>query len=303
LSVRRATMTSVKFGCREECDLTAAWAKAYLQMRLIPSREIAPFAVSIHSPSGIVLPDSLEHPMVRALDACLENDGEDYQTVEMVAFTLFPERTWKLSGGDRAEFYREAMRNLRTFTTWEPTKNRGGMYYGRLFGFGVDHKTGRSLGYKAAKAMKEAGGNQVEHIIRQLTKSVQRGRTVARMQLQAATFDPLRDLTTSGQPSFPCLQHIAFNTDIENESLELSAFYATQQLYVRAYGNWLGLCRLGAFIAQQSGLKLTRFTCFANVQKMDKSPKAGPERIALYREVRAAAGLEVASDEAVIVHG
>jgi hypothetical protein len=296
-------MSSERFGCREESDLAAAWAKAYLLMRTIRSREVSPFAVSVHSPSGIEAPNSLEHPMVRALDACLKNDGEDYQSVEMVAFTLFPERTWQLSGGDRAEFYREAMRNLRTFATWEPTKNRGGMYHGRLFGFGVDHKTSRTLGYKAAKAMEEAGGNQVEHIIRQLTKSVERGRTVARMQLQAATFDPMRDLTTSGQPSFPCLQHIAFNTDIENGNLELSAFYATQQLYVKAYGNWLGLCRLGTFIAGQSGLKLTRFTCFAGVQKMDKSAKAGPERAALIREARAAAGLAVASEEAVVVHG
>jgi thymidylate synthase len=296
-------MSSERFGCREESDLATAWAKGYLHMRSLRSKEIAPFAVSIHSPSGIVLPDSLEHPMVRALDTCLQKDGEDYQTVEMVAFTLFPERLWKLSAGDRLEFYREAMRNLRTFTTWEPTKNRGGLYYGRLFGFGVDHRTGRSLGYKAAKAMEDAGGNQVEHVIRQLTKSVEKKRSVARMQLQAATFDPLRDLTTSGQPSFPCLQHIAFNTDIENGCLELSAFYATQQLYVKAYGNWLGLCRLGAFIAEQSGLKLTRFTCFANVQKMDKSPKAGPERAALLQEARVAAGLAVAPDEAVIVHG
>lgn len=296
-------MSSKNFGCRVESDLASAWAKAYLLMRAIPSREISPFAVSIHSPSGIELPNSLEHPMVRALDACLKHDGEDYQSVEMVAFTLFPERTWQLSGDDRAEFYREAMRNLRTFAAWEPTKNRGGMYHGRLFGFGVDHKTGCSLGYKAAKAMETADGNQVEHIIRQLTKSVERGKSVPRMQLQAATFDPMRDLTTSGQPSFPCLQHIAFNTDINNGNLELSAFYATQQLYVKAYGNWLGLCRLGAFIAEQSGLKLTRFTCFAGVQKMDKSPKSGPKLNALQREARIAAGPGVKSDGAVFAHG
>lgn len=72
---------------------------------------------------------------------------------------------------------------------------------------------------------------------------------------------------------------------------------------MKAYGNWLGLCRLGAFIAEQSGLKLTRFTCFANVQKMDKSPKAGPERVDLHQEVGRAACVAVAPDEAVIVNG
>lgn len=295
-------MNSESFGCREESDLAAAWAKVYLRMRKVPDREIAPFAVSVHSPSGIEMPDSLGHPLVRALDQCLAADGKDYQPVEMVAFTIFPDRIWKLCGGNRGEFYREAMRSLRAFTRWEPTKNRGGMYFGRLFGFGSDHKTGKSLGYRAAKAMSDAGGNQIEHVIRQLTESVRKGKTVARMQLQAATFDPMRDLTASGQPCFPCLQHIAFNTDIKHKMLHMSAFYATQQLYVKAYGNWLGLCRLGAFVAAQSGLVLTRFTCFANVQKMDKSPKSGPGRAALIEEATRAAGIDVA-DEAVIIHG
>src|SRR5438105_443799 len=106
-------MSNEAFGCREETDLAAAWAKAYMQMRRTPRKEIAPFAVSIHSQSGIALPNSLEHPMVRALDECLKNDDKKYHSVEMVAFTIFPDRTWKLCGGSRADFYREAMRNLR----------------------------------------------------------------------------------------------------------------------------------------------------------------------------------------------
>ena len=214
-------MSSEAFGCREETDLAAAWAKAYLQMRRTPGREIAPFAVTVHSPAGVVLPDTLKHPMVIALDECLRSDGEEYHTVEMIACTIFPDRIWKLCAEDREEFYREAMLSLRAFTSWEPTKNRGGMYFGRLFGFGLNHKTGASLGYEATKAL-DASGNQIEHVIRQLKRSVEKGRTVARMQLQAATFDPFRDLTTSGQPCFPCLQHIAFNTDIENRALELA---------------------------------------------------------------------------------
>lgn len=296
-------MSSKVFGCREFNDLAKAWAKAYLLMRETPKKELSPFGVSVHDPEGIILPDSYSHPLVLALDACLASDGKDYSSVETVAFTIFPERLWKLFAGDREGFYREALRNLRTFCTWEPNKNRCGMYFGRLFGYGTNHKTGKSMGYKAHKAMTEAGGNQVEHVIRQLKKSVQEGRSVARMQLQAATFDPMRDLTTSGQPSFPCMQHVAFNTDMKKRSLELTAFYATQQLYVKAYGNWLGLCRLGKFIAEQSGLTFTRFTCFANVQKMNKAPRAGQQRVALLAAARQTAARRVQPDEAVITHG
>ena len=190
-------MCNETFGCREEPDLATAWANAFLCMRGTPGREIAPFAVSVRAPSGIALPDSHENPLVRALDRCLESDRKGYQAVEMVACTIFPERIWKLCANDRVEFYREAMRSLRTFAAWEPTKNRGGMYFGRLFGFGVDHKTGASLGYEATTAL-DSSGNQIEHVIRQLTKAVKRGKNVARMQLQGATFDPFRDLTTSG---------------------------------------------------------------------------------------------------------
>ena len=295
-------MSNKTFGCREETDLAAAWAKTYRLMRKNTQRELSPFALTVHNTNGIIVPDSLKHPMVRALDASLEASGKGYQSVELVAATIFPNRIWKLCDGNRKELYREAMLNLRTYTKWEPKKNRGGMYFGRLFGFGIDHRTGKSLGYKLGKAMREVEGNQVEHVIRQLRKSVKTGRSVARMQLQAATFDPIRDMTKSGQPSFPCMQHLAFNTDIKSRCLEMTAFYATQQLYVKAYGNWLGLCRLGAFIAGESGLTLTRFTCFVNVQKMDKSPKSGPERDALHREVRVASGF-VKADEAVLVHG
>jgi hypothetical protein len=193
------------------------------------------------------------------------------------------------------------MTNLRTFVAWEPRKNLGGMYFARLIGFGINHKNGKLLGYEPTKAL-AADGNQLEHIIRQCAKSVERGRKVARMQLQAAVFDPFRDLTTSGQPSFPCLQHIVFDPDIKAGGLALSAFYATQQLYVRAYGNWLGLCRLGAFVAGQAGLKLTRFTCFVGVQKMDKAPKSGPLHAKLLQTVRAIAGVAPAGERAVAAH-
>ena len=91
--------------------------------------------------------------------------------------------------------------------------------------------------------------------------------------MQATTFDPYRDLTLSGQPKFPCLQHVTFDLDIQAGACGRRAFYATQKLFVKAFGNWLGLCRLGRFVAGQSGLRLTRFTCFVGVQKMDDAPR------------------------------
>lgn len=56
----------------------------------------------------------------------------------------------------------------------------------------------------------------------------------------------------------------------------LNAFYATQQLFVKAYGNWLGLWRLGAFVAHEAGLRFDRLTCFAGIEKMDSDKRPRP---------------------------
>ena len=59
--------------------------------------------------------------------------------------------------------------------------------------------------------------------------------------------------------------------------LSLNAFYATQQLFIKAYGNWLGLMRLGHFVAGETGLTFDRLNCFAGIQKMELSnrPRKG----------------------------
>ena len=63
--------------------------------------------------------------------------------------------------------------------------------------------------------------------------------------------------------------------DFRRNTLSLNAFYATQQLFVKAYGNWLGLCRLGTFVAGQTGLRFAELNCFAGIQKMDDRPHSG----------------------------
>jgi hypothetical protein len=49
----------------------------------------------------------------------------------------------------------------------------------------------------------------------------------------------------------------------------VTGLYATQTLFERAYGNYIGLCDLGRFFAHQWGLQLIRVTCVASVAKFD----------------------------------
>jgi hypothetical protein len=48
----------------------------------------------------------------------------------------------------------------------------------------------------------------------------------------------------------------------------MTAFYATQTIFSRAYGNYVGLARLGRFLAHEMKLELTRVTCIANVAQL-----------------------------------
>ena len=89
--------------------------------------------------------------------------------------------------------------------------------------------------------------------------------------LQASIFDPERDHVASAQLGFPCLQHISLVP--QGDQLSLNAFYATQQLFDKAYGNWLGLCDLGAFMAREMGLSLEAVNCFVGVEKLQRITK------------------------------
>jgi hypothetical protein len=96
------------------------------------------------------------------------------------------------------------------------------------------------------------------------------------MALQASIYDPVRDQTEARQ-HFPCLQHVAFVPDFTRKTISLNAFYAMQLLFAKAYGNWLGLMRLGTFVGGQVGLRFDRLHCFTGIQKMtnDSRPRNG----------------------------
>ena len=54
----------------------------------------------------------------------------------------------------------------------------------------------------------------------------------------------------------------------------MTGFYATQHVYEKAYGNYLGLCRLGQFVAHELGLRLVRMTCVTALAKLGGVGKA-----------------------------
>ena len=113
----------------------------------------------------------------------------------------------------------------------------------------------------------------MEHVIRTWNKGNHR-----RTTLQAGLFDPRKDRTDQRQRGFPCLQQVSF-APCGNRGLAVTGYYATQYVIERAYGNYLGLCRLGRFMAHEIKLRLDQVICIATPAKLDR-PKSSVRGLA-----------------------
>ena len=90
--------------------------------------------------------------------------------------------------------------------------------------------------------------------------------------LQLSCFDPVKDHT--GQPvrGFPCLQQVGLSHDGAENRIALNAFYPTQYIFDRGYGNYLGLCHLGSYIGTKPA-EFARFNCFVGEPRLGDAKK------------------------------
>lgn len=70
--------------------------------------------------------------------------------------------------------------------------------------------------------------------------------------------------------SFPCLTHV--DIGVHNGLVNLVAVYRLQQVITKAYGNMLGLARLQAFIAQQTGYGVGELGIHATMASLRDEP-------------------------------
>ena len=219
----------------DETNLSVAWARAFVSV--MQSKEVAPLVVTVRD---IGSDEPRELLGIRQdLDQTLANLGK--QSCHTVANTIFPHNMWndELSGDQLFERY------LRLIPTLKRQRaNRNGLYFERFIAYGCARNP-------------EDRVNQLEHIIR-----VWKAGHARRTALQAAVLDPHVDHTMQRQRGFPCLQQVAFARD-DTGGLAVTGFYATQYIVEKAYGNYLGLCRLGRFMAHEMGLPLSKVTCIA----------------------------------------
>ena len=227
----------------EEDNLSVAWAKAFL--RVVEAGEIAPLTVVIR---GFDNGKPAEMTTIRKLLDNALGSEEKASSCHTVANTIFPISLWNPLA-DRQELYERYLRIMPRVL--RNRRNKYGVYFQRLIAFGHNGADDR-------------GVNQLEHVIQTWRNGNHR-----RTALQAAIFDPYSDHTNQRQRGFPCLQQVSFAQQ-GKDGFGITGFYATQYIFERAYGNYLGLCRLGSFMAQEMDRQLTQVTCIASPAKHNR---------------------------------
>lgn len=246
----------------DDTNLSRAWARLLMQVLDGAGTEVAPLMLSL---SGFAEDgDPIEDPAVRqALDRLLKRKSR--LVVDDVAFTIFPQRLWEMSRGERTRLF-----NLyrATFPRWQAMNRKAngrGLYFERLTMYGRG----------------PCDGNQLEWILSQFNSRP----GVRRSMLQATTFDPGRDHDATAQLGFPCLQQVSFEPT--GAGLVVNAFYATQQIFDKAYGNYLGLAQLGAFMAHEMDMPLARLNVMVGIAKLERITKSDADLAPLVAAARA----------------
>jgi hypothetical protein len=233
-------------------NLSRAWSRLLLGVLDGAGTEVSPLVLSVtgFDDTGV----APEDPAVRlAVDQLLKRKGR--LKVEDVAFTIFPQRIWEMSRGDRTRLF---TLYRATFPRWQAMNKKAngrGLYFERMIMYGRG----------------PCDGNQLEWILSQYGSRA----GVRRSMLQATTFDPGRDHVASAQLGFPCLQQVSFEPTAAG--LVVNAFYATQQIFDKAYGNYLGLAQLGAFMAHEMDMPLARLNVMVGVAKLKRITKSDPD--------------------------
>jgi len=187
-----------------------------------------------------------EEPRIRReLDVLLARAGK--KSVETVANTVFPVSLWNPNAKRQLLYERYGRIAERIKTKWR--ENKYGVYFDRMISGGPS-----------------GNENQLEFALE--TYLARPG--VRRSVLQIGIFDPTRDHSAAARRGFPCLQHVTFAP--AKDGLTVNAFYATQYMVERAYGNYVGLCHLARFVAHELEMPLVRFTCFTGIAEC-KTPK------------------------------
>lgn len=246
----------------ESNQVSFGWAQLFLKLMDRGAAEQSAVLLSIRDFGSDGLPK--EEPRIReVLDQHLQRlTGAHGRalTCHDVASTIFPISLWNRSARGSGEQLFARYKRVFERVKGRDKRNRRGTYFQRLVSY-------------APLKLGDEPINQLAHIIRTYNKGNHR-----RSALQAAVFDPRFDHNNAPMIGFPCLQQVAFAPT--DEGLTVTGFYPIQYIFERGYGNYLGLCWLGLFMATQLQMPLVEMNCFVNVAQLGNQNKADLRKLA-----------------------
>lgn len=249
-------------------NLSIAWSKAFRFSMEHAGDVVSPLVVRVDVPANGIPRTSI--PIESALNEFLAVNSK--QAISTVASTIFPNAFWDENSPSAAdELYKRYDKIWPRLKKCRP--NCRGTYFRRL--------TAYKPKIPGAKPI-----NQLQKLVEKYEKG-----NHSRSALQLSTVDITQDLNST-RPGFPCLQQIALNP-LDKDGLVITGFYGLQYIVERAYGNYVGLCQLGRFLAKEMGLPLCRMICIASVGRRD-FPKSDLADLydTVNKEVLTAGGME-----------
>lgn len=260
-------------------NLSEAWVNVLQAMNAEPSGTATNVMITVKNPAEPDLPD------VRAvLDATLQ--ARERQRVNTVASTLFPSAFYADPGFDwspelpqsavdaldaAAEgLYREYLEILPSLRRVKANQN--GTYFSRMIawpgkaGHGINQLAQRVHYFRSARSNGQGTHNASDIAV---AGDAELPPISAGLQEYAAS--------DKRQIGFPCLVHIDLSA--HNGALALTAVYRHWHLVTRAYGNLVGLARLQAFLAQQSGFAIGELVVVAGYANTERPTYGGKQGI------------------------
>ncbi|MGJ5134127.1 hypothetical protein [Bradyrhizobium oligotrophicum] len=203
--------------------------------------------IDIEDPLGISPND---HAILRTVDDFLRRHHAN--TVSGVANTIFPQGLLDRHGANGLYAAYEAVL---------PRMKQMTRDWGRYFD--------RMTSWKKVKGKDIRVINPLDDLIKFMKTQIDSERTY-RNTYEMTIYDPTRD---AGKVSNrQCLSFLSFKLT-DDKTLMLTVMYRNHHYVGRALGNFVGLGRLQAFVAAQSGARLGSLTCISTHAEIDAGKK------------------------------
>ena len=231
----------------QAADVPSAWLEASKLLMRSPDQRLSNLCVAIEEPT-------VDNPAVRneirAFRAkCVSAGRKSPHDVDTVARTIFPSEFYRSAAPDPEAHLYTLAKMTRSALRSHP-KNSRGTYFERLVAYPPTSDGGEPT-------------NQLAGVLKWLRRAAKAGDQYGN-KYELAIFHPVRDTNLQG---FPCLSSVSLT--LSRGTLSATALYRSQYFIDRAYGNFLGLGNLLAFLAAESEFQSGELLCVASHARIE----------------------------------